>query len=62
MPWVWLLVLRRLERPQGSAHQPADPLGLSLPGSPAEKGVFRFYEGHQLQVLGAGLGWQTRSG
>ena len=73
MPWVWLAgVGTPVDGLQAyQLHQPADPLAVDLvsvisePGSHPSGAVERclrvllVYEGHQLQVLGAGLGWQV---
>ena len=73
MPWVWLAgVGTPVDGLQAyQLHQPADPLAVDLVSVIAEPGshpsgaverclqVLLVYEGHQLQVLGAGLGWQV---
>ena len=73
MPWVWLAgVGTPVDGLQAyQLHQPADPLAVDLvsvisePGSHPSGAVERclqvllVYEGHQLHVLGAGLGWQV---
>ena len=73
MPWVWLAgVGTPVDGLQAyQLHQPADPLAVDLVSVISEPGshpsgtverclqVLLVYEGHQLQVLGAGLGWQV---
>ena len=73
MPWVWLAgVGTPVDGLQAyQLHQPADPLAVDLvsvisepdshPSGAVERclQVLLVYEGHQLQVLGAGLGWQV---